>query len=56
MTISNGLARGGFILAPPPHDWENILALTVWVTPAGQLEPIQATGGWLDPAVKPVKH
>ena len=56
MTISNGLARGSFILAPPPHDLENILALTVWVTPAGQLEPIQAAGGWLDPAVKPVKH
>ena len=56
MTISNGLARGSFILAPPPHDLENILALTIWVTSANQLEAIQATGGWLNPVAKSVNH
>ena len=53
MTISNGVANGEFILNLPRTGAGagagKTLALTVWVTRAGQLEPLQATGGWLIP-------
>ena len=49
MTTSNGVAKGKFILNPPGASAGKTLALTVWVTRAGQLEPLQATGGWLIP-------
>lgn len=52
MTTSNGVARGKFILNPPRSSSGHTLALTVWVTHAGQLEPLQATGGWLIPPTK----
>ena len=49
MTTSNGVAKGKFSLNPPRAGAGKTLALTVWVTRAGQLEPVQATGGWLNP-------
>ena len=52
MTTSNGVAKGKFILNPPGAGAGKTLALTVWVTRAGQLEPLQATGGWLIPPVR----
>jgi hypothetical protein len=54
MTTSNGVAKGRFILDTPQFGPEKIMAMTVWVTRVGELEPLQATGGWLispaDPA------
>lgn len=47
MTVSNGVARGRFILNPTRYGPQNDLAMTVWVTRPGALEPLQATGGWL---------
>jgi hypothetical protein len=47
MTVSNGVARGKFILNAPRSHSGKALALAAWVTRAGQLEPLQATGGWI---------
>jgi hypothetical protein len=47
MTMSNGVARGKFILNPARFDAGKTSALTVWVTRAGELESLQTTGGWL---------
>jgi hypothetical protein len=47
MTTSNGVARGKFILDPTRFAAGKTSALTVWVTRAGELEPVQTTGGWL---------
>jgi hypothetical protein len=47
MTTSNGTARGKFILDPARFAAGKTSALTVWVTRAGELEPLQTTGGWL---------
>jgi hypothetical protein len=47
MTTSNGLAKGKFILDIPRCGSGKTLALTVWVTCAGRLDPLQTTGGWL---------
>jgi hypothetical protein len=52
MTTSNSMAHGKFILNPARFRPEKTLALTVWVTRAGELEPLQTTGGWL---ITPVK-
>jgi len=52
MTTSNGVANGKFILKPSTPGLAKTLALTVWITRAGELEPLQATGGWLVPPVK----
>ena len=52
MAASNGVVQGKFILDTPPFDSEKTLAIAVWVTRAGQLEPLQATGGWLVPQAK----
>jgi hypothetical protein len=41
--------QGGFILSQPSNAVANNLALTVWITPVGGLESLQATGGWLAP-------
>ena len=49
LTTGNGVANGKFILNPHDAGAGKTLALTVWVTRAGQLEPLQATGGWLIP-------
>jgi hypothetical protein len=47
LTTSNGIARGKFILDPTRFATGKTAALTVWVTRAGELEPLQTTGGWL---------
>jgi len=47
MTTSNGAATGKFILRQPESAAVTTLALAVWVTRAGELEPVQAAGGWL---------
>ena len=39
--------QGGFDMADAPKGITGSLALAVWVTRRGQLEPLQATGGWL---------
>ena len=43
---TNGIV-GKFIIDPQPKGIAGRFALAVWVTRAGHLEPIQATGGWL---------
>jgi hypothetical protein len=51
--------QGTFIVDDNPKGINGRLALAVWVTRAGHLEPLQATGGWLPkqektiPAKKP---
>ena len=52
MTASNGVAKGKFIMDAPRSNSGKTLALTVWVTRGGELEPLQTTGGWLIPPVK----
>jgi hypothetical protein len=47
MADRNGGAMGKFILDTAPFRSNKTLALTVWITLAGQSEPLQATGGWL---------
>ena len=47
LTNTNGGARGKFILNPPRTNAGNTSALTVWVTRAGEFQPLQSTGGWL---------
>lgn len=49
MTDHNGLAKGKFILDIARFRSSKTLALAVWVTLAGQIEPLQTTGGWLIP-------
>lgn len=44
---SGDIAQGEFVLNKPRSAAESALALAVWITPAGRLEPLQATGGWL---------
>jgi len=46
LTTSNNVAHGRFIISPPKSVAGNTSALTVWVTRAGELEPLQTTGGW----------
>lgn len=43
---TNGMV-GKFIIDPQPKGIAGRLALAVWVTHDGKLEPIQAAGGWL---------
>ena len=44
---SGEIARGNFTLPVRQKTPESRLALAVWITQAGRLEPLQATGGWL---------
>jgi len=44
---SGNLAQGEFVLNMQRNAAETDLALAVWITPAGRLGPLQATGGWL---------
>jgi hypothetical protein len=39
--------QGTFIIDPHPKGITGRFALAIWVTSSGQLEPLQATGGWL---------
>ncbi|HEY3915389.1 MAG TPA: DUF1223 domain-containing protein, partial [Verrucomicrobiae bacterium] len=47
MTTSNSVASGKFILDTARYGLQKDLAVTVWVTRPGELEPLQATGGWV---------
>ena len=47
MVTTNGMAKGRFISNTLRYNSERNLAISVWVTRAGQLEPLQAAGGWL---------
>ena len=47
LTTSNGVAHGRFIINAPKSVVGKTSALAVWVTRAGELEPLQSTGGWL---------
>jgi hypothetical protein len=47
MVTSNRMAKGRFISDTLRYNSEKNLAISVWVTRAGGLEPLQATGGWL---------
>jgi hypothetical protein len=49
MVTSQGVARARFILATPRSSVGNVRAISVWVTRAGELEPLQTVGGWLEP-------
>lgn len=53
MTTRDGIANGKFILDAHSYHTGKTLALTVWITRSGELEPLQTTGGWLIP---PVPH
>jgi hypothetical protein len=44
---SGNVAQGEFALRKPRGATESDIALAVWITPVGRLEPLQATGGWL---------
>ena len=52
MTTSNGIAKGRFIINTPKSTAGTARALAVWVTFADELQPVQATGGWLIPPGK----
>jgi len=43
---TNGLT-GSFVIDDHPKNVTGRMALAVWVTRSGELEPLQATGGWL---------
>jgi hypothetical protein len=47
MTTSNGIVLGKFPLNPTGFKTGKTSALVVWVTKAGEFQPLQATGGWL---------
>ena len=52
MAVRDRVARGKFILDARHDTSEKTMAMAVWITLPGELEPIQATGGWLIPPVK----
>lgn len=47
MTTSNEVVHGRFIINPPKDKAGRTLALAAWVTFTDELEPLQATGGWI---------
>jgi hypothetical protein len=49
---NNGVFQGVFTLAAGQKPPEGRLALAVWATRSGSLEPVQSVGGWLVPPVK----
>ena len=50
LTTSNGVVQGKFIWNFSRYATTNPLAVTAWMTRAGNLTPVQAVGGWLLPA------
>ena len=48
---TNGF-EGTFIIDADPKGIAGRLALAIWVTPVGRLQPLQAVGGWLPQAAK----
>jgi len=51
LTRGGDIARGEFVLEARLNDAVGSIALAVWITQPGHLEPFQATGGWLLQAV-----
>ncbi len=49
LTRAGDQARGDFVLPARSDSPADNLALAVWITRPGRLEPLQATGGWLVP-------
>ncbi|MDR3456274.1 MAG: DUF1223 domain-containing protein [Verrucomicrobiae bacterium] len=47
MTTTNGVASGRFIINAPKSNVGTARALVAWVTLGDELQPVQATGGWL---------
>ncbi len=47
ITVQTNNLSASFIIDNNPKGFTGRLALAVWVTRAGDLEPLQATGGWL---------
>jgi len=47
LTSQTNSLSGSFVIDDHPKNVTGRLALAIWVTRAGQLEPLQATGGWL---------
>ena len=47
LEFQSGMAKGEFTLDVKDKAAVNTLALAVWVTQKEQLDPVQATGGWL---------
>ncbi len=47
LKTGDGVARGKFILPAVRRTAEKKLAVAAWITRAGELTPLQATGGWL---------
>ena len=47
--VSQGAGNAWSLEIPQPRVSSERAALAVWVTAAGRLEPLQATGGWLPP-------
>jgi hypothetical protein len=47
LTSGTNAWTGSFIVDARPKGIRGRLALAVWVTGAGELEPLQATGGWM---------
>ena len=39
--------QGDFVMDTAQKPLEGTLAVAVWVTPAGRMEPVQSVGGWL---------
>ena len=52
LTTSNGVATGRFIIHAPKSPTGKTRALVAWVTREDELQPVQATGGWLSAADK----
>lgn len=50
--VRHGDLLAGDIRFDPPRHSSGRLAFAAWITRAGRLEPIQATGGWLQTPVK----
>jgi hypothetical protein len=47
LTVNNGKLQGEFTIEKNAKISSGRLALAIWVTRAGELEPLQAAGGWL---------
>ena len=47
LSARNGEWQGGIELSPQESLPKDRLAIAVWITAAGRVEPLQATGGWL---------
>jgi len=52
LTSQNNGFQGTFIIDPHPKGITGRFALAMWVTSSGQLEPLQAAGGWLPEPAK----